>query len=83
MTNNPILAYWIEGANAPFSAIVFSDTEENALKAGEQGFEAIWGTRDAIKVSRLYSYDAKYVHGMKVNQCFDPVVIDETWDSDE
>jgi len=74
-----ILAYLVEGVHAPFSAIVFSDSPENALKAGEKGFEAIWGTIDHIKATRAPKYDAKYVHGMKVNQCLDPFVVAQTW----
>ncbi len=82
MTTHPkIVAYLIEAA-APFSAIVFSDSPENACKAGEKGFEALWGTRGSIKVSRLYSYDSKYVHGMKVNECLDPFTVAQTWSSD-
>ena len=80
--NESILAYLVEGVHAPFSAIVFSDSASNALKAGEQGFEAIWGTKGAVKVSRLYSYDAKYVPGMKVNQCLDQLVVYSTWSND-
>lgn len=83
MTLNPIFAYWIECPNAPFSAVVFSDTEESARKAGECGFEAVWGTRDVVTVERYPKYDSKYVTGMKLNECFDPMVIDETWDKDE
>lgn len=79
MTSNPILAYLVEGVDAPFSAIVFSDSASNALKAGEQGFEAIWGTIDRIKATRAPKYDAKYVPGMKVNQCLDPFVVAQTW----
>jgi hypothetical protein len=79
MTQNPIVAYWIESHGAPFSAIVFSDSPENALKAGEQGFEAIWGTIDRIKATRAPKYDAKYVPGMKVNECLDPFVVAQTW----
>jgi len=74
-----ILAYLVEGVHVPFSAIVFSDSASNALKAGEQGFEAIWGTIDRIKATRAPKYDAKYVPGMKVNECLDPVVVAQTW----
>ena len=83
MTTPPkILAYLVEGVDAPFSAIVFSDSAGNALRAGEQGFEAIWGTRGAVKVSRLYSYDSKYAPGMKVNECLDQLVVYSTWSND-
>lgn len=77
-----ILAYLVEGVDAPFSAIVFSDSASNALKAGEQGFEALWGIQDAIRVTRVPECDAKYVHGMKVNECLDPFTVAQTWSSD-
>lgn len=78
-----IVAYLVTGLDGNFDAIVFTDTVENAQKAGENGLEAVWGIRDAVKVSRYPKYDAKYVPGMKVNECLDPLVVDETWDADE
>lgn len=82
----PIVAYFVtnavEGEESPhFAAVVFTDTEENARKAGEIGYKKAYRWRKKIHVERALEYDSKYIEGMKVNECLNPAVVDGTWDS--